>query len=85
MGADAAGEVGDLEAAALGVGAPPPAPRMVAVVTGPPLSGVSTQAARLAERYGVPVSTFDELLFEGADAEVQPATADAPPVEEPEG
>lgn len=77
-GVDVPGEVGELKpgAASPSVACVTP-PRMVAVVTGPPMCGTSTQAARLAARYGVPLTTFDELLFEGADAEAEPAPAPA--------
>ncbi len=68
--AAAAGEVGDIEPApGGGVPAEGPPPPTVVVVTGPHLSGVTTQAQLLGGRYGVPVTTFDDLLLEAADAE----------------
>lgn len=47
------------EAAVLQPAAPQ---RMVAVVLGPPLSGVTTQARLLASRYGVPMVDLDTLV-----------------------
>lgn len=59
---------GAAEPAAAGAGAAaqqvqPAAPqRLVAVVFGPPLSGVTTQAQLLGRRYGVPVINLDALV-----------------------
>lgn len=70
---EAAEGVGELEAVPSAPAVLPPA-RVVVVVQGAALSGCSTQARLLGERYSVPVATFDDLLFEGADVEAPAPT-----------
>jgi glycine/D-amino acid oxidase-like deaminating enzyme len=50
---------------------------MLVVVHGAGLAGSSTQAQLLSQRYSLPVTTMDDLLFEAADLE-QPAAGAAP-------
>ena len=77
------GEVGDLDAVvAAAPSATAAAAKLVVVLHGPVMVGSTTQALLLSERYGVPVTTFDDLLFEGADIEA-PASAPEPASSDP--
>ena len=81
------GEVGDLDAVAAAQGGSPaisPASRLVIVLHGPALAGSTTQARLIGERYSLPTITFDDLLFEGADAEapIAEAAPESSPVED---
>lgn len=60
-----------------------PAPKLLVAVHGTTLSGVSTQARRLADRYQLPCMTLDELLFEAADMAVPEGVQVAPVAAEP--
>ena len=77
------GEVGDLDAVVVAApSATAAAAKLVVVLHGPVMVGSTTQALLLSERYGAPVTTFDDLLFEGADIEA-PASAPEPASSDP--
>ena len=77
------GEVGDLDAVvAAAPSATAAAAKLVVFLHGPVMVGSTTQALLLSERYGAPVTTFDDLLFEGADIEA-PASAPEPASSDP--
>ncbi|KAF5830389.1 hypothetical protein DUNSADRAFT_14652 [Dunaliella salina] len=60
----------------------PPVPaRMLVALYGVQAAGVSTQAALVGQRYGLPTITFDDLLFEGADAPAPPPAPEPLPGE----